>query len=178
FTSMTQEHAAIVTSFYSIFQRTWKPDNPTQNNYMGPVSPHNKPLGIFNNPLPTCPKDDRIDPNGSNKGIVIGTHDREASTLSNPQVAPPLDGHQKIKIMGLVELDTEPQINVDTRTKDYSSQPIPIYPTTSDDIRNTLSKPVGSYDLISNLTKTLSHISFLDLLKNSPAHRATLLEAL
>ncbi|KAH9321308.1 hypothetical protein KI387_015947 [Taxus chinensis] len=138
----------------------------------------NTPLRIFSDPLPMHPKDGRIDPNGSNKGIAIGTNDHEASTSSNSQVAPPLDGRQQTKIVGLVELDTEPHINIATRTKDYSSQPIPIYLTISDDIRETLGKPVGAYDLINDLTKTFSHISFLDLLKNSPTHRATLLEAL
>lgn len=93
-------------------------------------------------------------------------------------MAYPLDGHQQTKIVGLVEFNTEPQINATTRTKDYSLQPIPIYPTTSDDIRAKIGKPVRAYDFINNLSRTFSHISFLDLLKNSLGHWATLLEVL
>lgn len=89
-----------------------------------------------------------------------------------------MDGCQQKKIVGLVELDVEPQINITTRSRDHSLQTILIYRVVSDSVHDMLSKLVGAYDLINDLTKNFSHISFLDLLNNSPAHRATILEVL
>ena len=63
---------------------------PTPNAYTGAVSPQNAPLKIFNDPLPNQSNNNRLDLNGTNKGVMIGNNDHEASTSLKPPVAPQL----------------------------------------------------------------------------------------
>ncbi|KAH9291679.1 hypothetical protein KI387_043134, partial [Taxus chinensis] len=153
------------------------PTSPTASTFAGAVSPQNAPLKIFNDPLPNHDSD-RLKPTGTNKGAITGNNDHEASTSLNPLVAPQLGSQPRPKVVGLVELDSELPVEAITRTREYFSQPSPSHLPETDNIQQTVAKPMGAYDLINDLTKTFSHISFLDLLKNSPAHRAALLEAL
>ncbi|KAH9331315.1 hypothetical protein KI387_003423, partial [Taxus chinensis] len=69
------------------------------------------------------------------------------------------------------------EIKATTQIKDYVSQPLFDIFGAQDEVP-IIARPVGSYDLISDLNKTFSHISFLDLLKNSPMHRFALLKEL
>ncbi|KAH9292815.1 hypothetical protein KI387_041990, partial [Taxus chinensis] len=153
------------------------PVSSSPNTLAGAVSPQNAPLKIFNDPLPNHDSN-RLNPTGTNKGAVTGNNDHEASTSLNPSVAPQLGAQPRPKIVSLVELDAELPIEAITRTREYFSQPSPSHLPETDKSQQIVEKPIGAYDLISDLTKTFSHISFLDLLKNSPPHRAALLEAL
>ncbi|KAH9303675.1 hypothetical protein KI387_008079, partial [Taxus chinensis] len=98
---------------------------PMPNAYAGAVSPQNASLKIFNDPLPNHSNNNRLDPNRTNKGVMTGNNDHEASTSLNPPVAPQLGTRPQTKIVGLVELDAELPIETIKRTRDYSSQPTP-----------------------------------------------------
>ncbi|KAH9320023.1 hypothetical protein KI387_021792, partial [Taxus chinensis] len=65
------------------------PMSPTSNNFAGAVSPQNAPLKIFNDPLPNH-DNNRLNLTGTNKSVMIGNNDHEASTSLNPLVAPQL----------------------------------------------------------------------------------------
>ena len=60
---------------------------PMPNTFTGAVSPQNTPLKIFNDPLQNHNSNNKLNPNGMNKGVMIGNNDHEASTSLNPPVA-------------------------------------------------------------------------------------------
>ncbi|KAH9301334.1 hypothetical protein KI387_012917, partial [Taxus chinensis] len=73
------------------------PASPVPNTFTGAVSPQNAPLKIFNDPLPNH-NNNKLNPNGMKKSVMIGKNDHEASTSLNPPVAPQLGNQLRPKI--------------------------------------------------------------------------------
>ncbi|KAH9317097.1 hypothetical protein KI387_018866, partial [Taxus chinensis] len=72
--------------------------SPAPNAFIGAVSPQNAALKIFNDMLPSH-NNNKLNPNGMKKGVMVGNNDYESSTSLNPPIAPQLGSQPQPKIV-------------------------------------------------------------------------------